>query len=143
MDRKFVVALAWVFVAAGPAVSQAPDPAGASHPLVGKWQWTNSVNRCTEVYDFRPDGTAAVTSGAERSDNTYTVSREPDARGFYALTMKITKDHGGKDCGDIEQDETGQEHTNYLLFEPSREMHVVCQEPNLKACFGPLKRMGK
>lgn len=143
MDRKFFVVLALLPLAAGPVIAQTADAPGGAHPLVGKFQWTRSANRCTEVYEFRPDGTAHVTSGAERSDNTYTVSKEPDARGFYTLKMKITKDYGGKDCGDLEQDETGQEHTTYVLFEPSREMYVACQEPNLQACFGPLKRTTK
>jgi hypothetical protein len=139
-DRHFVIVLALLPLAAGPLAAQTTEPPGAAHPLVGKWQWTRSANRCTEVYDFRTDGTAYVTSGDERSDNTYTVSREPDERGFYTLKMKITKDYGGKDCGDLEQNETGQEHTSFVLFEPTREMYIACQQPSLQACYGPLKR---
>jgi hypothetical protein len=52
------------------SIAQVPPPDG--HPLMGKWQWTRPQNRCTEVYEFRPDGTVPVTSGAEKTENTFT-----------------------------------------------------------------------
>ena len=119
-----------------------PRAAGESHPLIGKWRWTVKPTACTETYDFRTDGTAQVVSGDERSDNTFTVSRQPDGKGFYKLDMTITKDHGGKDCTDAASDDTGQHHTNYILFEPSREMYISCADATLDKCFGPLKRIG-
>jgi len=133
------VALALPGLAAAQADARGP---GETHPLVGKWRWTVKQNGCTETYDFRADGTAQVVSGAERSDNSFTVSREPDAKGFYKLDMTITKDHGGKDCSDVDKDDTGQRHTNFLLFEPTREMYQSCADASLGQCFGPLKRAG-
>jgi hypothetical protein len=123
------------------SIAQTPPPSG--HPLVGKWQWTRPQNKCTEVYDFRADGTAPVTSGAEKTDNTYSVGVDPDQNGFYRLTMKSTKDYGGKDCGDDESDSTGQESTNYILFDPSKTMHIVCADPKMERCFGPLRRVSE
>lgn len=120
-------------------IAQTPAPSG--HPLVGKWQWTRPVNKCTELYDFRPDGTVPVMSGTEKTDNTYTVTATPDHNGFYRLTMTITKDYGGKDCADDETDGTAEESTNYVLFDPSKTMHIVCVEPKVERCFGPLRRV--
>ena len=121
--------------------AMAQTPAPGAHPLVGKWQWTRPQNKCTEVYDFRADGTAVVTSGAEKTDNTYTVAANPDSNGFFRVTVKTTKDHGGKDCADDETDSTGQESTTYVLFDPNRAQSVMCAEPKLERCFGPLQRL--
>ena len=94
--------------------------------MVGKWQWTRSANKCTEVYDFRGDGTAPVTSGTETTDNVYTVAADPDVNGFYRMTIRTTKDHGGKDCANDESDSTGMESTNYLTFNPNRDQYLAC-----------------
>ena len=112
----------------------------SKHPILGKWQWTNARNGCTEVYDFRPDGTAPVTSGAEITENTYPVSEAPDASGFYVLTMFTVKDNGGKDCGDDATDNTSMENVIYLLFEPKFTEFIICVEPKVESCFGPLRR---
>src|SRR5688572_21406985 len=53
-------------------IGEAQVPSG--HPLIGKWQWTREQNNCTEMYEFRADGTVPVVSGTERTDNTYTVA---------------------------------------------------------------------
>jgi len=126
---------------AASSFSMAQTPVPSAHPLVGKWQWTRAENKCTEVYDFRADGTVPVTSGGEKTDNTYTITASPDQNGFYRLTMKTTKDYGGKDCADDESDNTGQESTTYVLFEPSKDMYIVCNEPKAERCFGPLRRV--
>ncbi len=118
-------------------------PVAADHPLIGKWQWTRPVNQCTEVFEFRADGTAPVTSGDEKTDNTYTISSSADRNGFYQLNMKTLKDFGGKDCGDDSSDTTGQETTHYVLFEPQKTMHIVCAEPKVGRCYGPLNRVPK
>lgn len=124
------------------AATEAPQRApGEPHPIVGSWRWTRAINACTETYEFRSDGTLFVISGAERSDNTYTVSRSADAHGFFELRMKVIKDHGGMDCGNTEFDDTGKEHLSYILFEPGLSMYISCSEPRLQACFGPLRRV--
>lgn len=114
-----------------------------AHPFVGKWQWVRAENNCTEVYEFRADGAGFVQSGDERSDVTFSISEAPDSRGFYTLKLKTVVDYGGKDCADSESNDTGQESTTYLIFEPTQQKHLSCAQPNLSACFGPLNRMGQ
>ena len=123
---------------AAPSIMSRP-PVG--HPLVGTWQWTRGVNKCTEVYDFRSDGTAPVTSGSETTDNVFTVAPDPDLNGFYRMTIRTTKDHGGKDCADDESDSTGMESTNFIVFSPDRQQYLACYEAKLSKCFGPLRRV--
>lgn len=123
---------------AAPSVMKRP-PVG--HPLIGKWQWTRDTNKCTEVYDYRGDGTAPVISGAERTDNVYSVAAQPDLNGFYRVTIRATQDHGGKDCADDASDSTGAESTIYIVFSPDREQYLACHEAKLNLCFGPLKRV--
>lgn len=120
------------------AQKRLPPP---NHPVLGAWQWTDSRNHCTEVYDFRADGTVPVVSGDERTDNAYTISDTPDANGFFTLTLFTVKDHGGKDCGDDETDNTSMENVVYLLFEPKLTEFIICSEPRVEACFGPLRRV--
>jgi hypothetical protein len=119
----------------------APVPAPAGHPLLGKWRWVKPENKCVEVYEFRTDGTVPVSSGDERTENTYTVSAESDQNGFYLLTLKTTKDYGGKDCADDAADSTGQDGLMYILFEPAKTMYLACAEPKVARCYGPLRKV--
>ncbi len=119
--------------------AQERPPSG--HPLVGTWQWTHKQSNCTEVYEFRADGTAFTQSLAERTDNTFTVSAAPDANGFYRVVIRTTKDHGGKDCVNDDANNTGLESTTYNLFTPDRNQMLTCYEPTQSACFGPLRRI--
>ncbi len=143
MNLKTLARAAAVFLSAtalclaGQAQTRKPS---SKHPILGKWQWTSARNGCTEVYDFRPDGTAPVTSGAEITENTYTISETPDAAGFYVLTMFTVKDNGGKDCGDDDTDNTSMENITYVLFEPKFTEFIICVEPKVESCFGPLRR---
>ena len=121
------------------AAAQERPPSG--HPLVGTWQWTHKESNCTEVYEFRADGTAQIESRAERTDNTFTVAAEPDANGFYRVVLRTTKDHGGKDCVNDAADNTGLESINYNVFTPDRKQMLTCYEPTRSACFGPLRRI--
>ena len=123
--------------------SQVQGERGVEHPIVGKWQWTNKANACTEIYEFRSDGSLFVQSGRERTDNTYSVAKAPDAGGFYTLSSKVTRDYGGLDCADSETDSTGEEYTHFVLFEPSMTMFISCNKPNLERCFGPLRRVSE
>src|SRR5437879_5471100 len=75
--------------------------------LYGTWSWTRAENRCTEVYDFRPDGVAYVISGAERTENSYALSSKPGPAGRHRLVLTTTKYHSGKDCAEQDVDSTG------------------------------------
>ena len=137
------IAIALVTAAAASALAA---PAGLvrppiGHPLVGKWQWTREVNKCTEVYEYKDDGSAPIVSGTEKTDNVYTVAANPDPNGFYRMTIRTTKDYGGKDCGDDTSDSTGVESENFLVFSPDRNQYLACYEPKLEKCFGPLRRL--
>lgn len=114
---------------------------GEAHPLVGKWRWIRAANSCTEVYDYRIDGTLYVTSGDEKTDNSFSIVRTPDANGFYETQFKIVKDYGGKDCAESETDDSGAAFTAYVVFDPTGSMYLSCQKPNVDACFGPLRRI--
>jgi hypothetical protein len=120
-------------------VAHAAD--GDTAGIVGKWTWTRADNACTEVYDYRADGTLEVLSGSERTDNTYSIDSAPDQNGFFRMVLKIVRDYGGKDCADSEEDNTGQEQVVYVLFHSSRALHAVCRDPNLETCYGPLRRV--
>ena len=113
------------------------------HPFIGKWHWTRSENNCTEVYEFRSDGAGFVQSGDERSDVTFNIADEPDGQGFYTLKLKTVVDYGGKDCADSESNDTGNETKTYVIFDPTKQKHLSCGQPNLSACFGPLNRIGQ
>lgn len=137
--------LSW-FLLTMPAVTLAAPEAdyralGEAHPLVGKWRWTRAANSCTEVYEYRVDGTLLVTSGDEKTENNFAIVRNPDSNGFYEAQFKIVKDYGGKDCADSETDDTGAEFTTYVIFDPTGATYLSCQKPNLDACFGPLRRI--
>ena len=140
--RLFAVFLACTTAVQADAAPSALSRPEVGHPLIGKWQWTRSSNKCTEIYDFRPDGTVPVLSGTEKTDNVYTVAANPDANGFYRMTIRITKDHGGKDCADTESDSTGVESTNYLFFNAGRDRYLACYQASFDKCFGPLRRIG-
>lgn len=124
------------------AVSE-PVPKNGNSRLIGKWTWTRPSNNCTEVYEFREDGTLFVVSGKEKSDNTYNLSAQPTPAGFFTLTTTIVKDHGGKDCGDTEEDDSGGTDIRYIRFLPSGTQYIVCSEESLNRCFGPLHRISK
>ena len=132
-----------IFLAIVLVISPSAQAGGDLPDIVGKWTWTRVENNCTEIYDYRPDGSLYVESGAERSDNTYAIASAPDQNGFFAMVLKIVKDYGGKDCADSDEDNTGQESTVYIVFHSSRPIHAVCRNPNLDSCYGPLHGIGE
>lgn len=113
----------------------------ANHLLVGSWVWTRDANQCSEIYEYRADGTNHIVSGEERTDNRYQLSASKSEGGFYTLTSTVVKDYGGKDCADADNDDTGATFTVYVTFSPDGDEHLVCFEEDLKRCFGPLRRI--
>jgi hypothetical protein len=135
MKTAFLFAVALLLSTAARAEESGPTG------IVGKWTWTRTENTCTEVYDYRADGTVHVVSGDEVTDNTYAIDATPDGNGFFKMVLKVVKDHGGKDCADSEEDSTGQEQAVFVLFHTSKPLHVVCRDPDLDTCYGPLRRV--
>lgn len=136
---KKTIALA-VFLGFMPYLAYSEESVG-DNPLLGTWEWTNIKNSCNEMYIFAADGTSHITSGTETSTASYTIADKVSEKGFYKVTLKILKDHGGQDCSDKVNDSTGEEYTHYLAFHPSGNQYVVCEKETTDSCIGPLKRV--
>ncbi len=122
------------------AMAALPD-LQTQNPVYGRWTWTFEKNNCTEVYEFRTDNTSVVTSGEEIGESRFTVSDKPGVGGFYQMTDVVTKSNGKVGCdGESGGTPVGDVATVYLLFSPAQDQMVMCYEPSLKSCFGPLKR---
>ena len=120
----------------------AASASAASPPsLVGRWHWTHP-NGCTEIYEFRSDGSARVTSGEETTDERYEFSSVPEGKGRHKLTMTIVKDHGGRDCVGSVEDSTGKSTTGYIELNAAGNAMVFCADAVTAKCMGPLLRVG-
>jgi hypothetical protein len=108
--------------------------------LTGTWEWTRKINNCSEQHIYRDDGTATIRSGDERSDLTFRLAWSPEPNGRYKLTMTTVKDHGGRNCAESDEDQTGRTDELYVLFSQSRETMLVCRSPAGSDCIGPLRR---
>jgi len=127
------------FANVGDAVSNSP-----THRLYGKWAWTYEKNNCTEVYEYRSDNTSIVTSGEEVAESRFTITDKPDLNGFYRMTDKVTKSNGHTGCdGEPGGSPVGDEVTIYIIFHPKKDEMLICQDPSLNACFGPLRRVSQ
>jgi len=114
------------------------------HPLYGQWVWTYEKNNCQEVYQYRSDNTTIVTSGEEVGESRFTISDKPDLNGFYKMTDVVTKSNGLSGCdGTPGGTPVGDTVTLYILFHPIKSEMLICQQPSLKACMGPLRRISK
>ena len=128
-------------LAAGVAAAQSVKPhrLARDHPIVGGWTYTAPDGSCVETYLFRPDGTSLVTSGSEISESVFDIAPKPDPDGFYKWTDRVVRDNGKEDCsGQVTA--VGKAVTNYVLFSPAGDQFIVCAQPSLDACFGPLRR---
>ena len=115
------------------------DPLRADHPMIGTWRLEIPNSKCAEVYRIRKDGSAAITSGDEAAETTFTISDKPSAKGFYKWVVRIAKDNGKKDCsGEIMQ--IGQELTNYVNMHPSGAAFLLCEREDINTCLGPVTR---
>lgn len=137
---KAILAALIVFPMATIAVANASN--SSTHRLYGKWTWTYSKNNCTEVYEYRPDNTSVVTSGEEVGESRFTITDKPDLNGFYRMVDVVTKSNGRTGCdGEPGGTPVGDTATIYVLFHPTKDEMLICQEPSLDACFGPLRRV--
>jgi len=139
--KKFALLIALLLAESLPAYAAPSTPAAVSHPIVGKWQWTRSTNNCTEIYDYRADGTIFAISGAEETTSTYKIAERPNSNGFYALTSRLVKTNGAQDCSDNPPSADTAPYTIYILLHRSQTTYMVCLTPALDRCAGPLRRM--
>ncbi len=123
--------------------AERPPSAKAGQPapsLLGTWEWRLQNTGCREAYTFLPAGVLTVTSGAEKTDNTYELSSTPEASGRYKLVTKVTKDYGGQDCSKSSADRTGKSTTFYLVFNVDSSVMGMCFSETGLDCMGPLKK---
>lgn len=136
--------LVTLLICSAATIATASVGASPTHRLYGKWSWTYSKNNCTEIYDYRSDNTALVTSGEEVAESRFTIAEKPDSIGFYRMTDVVTKSNGRAGCdGEPGGTPIGHEVTIYILFHPKRDEMLICQQPSLDACFGPLRRVSQ
>jgi hypothetical protein len=130
---RSVIAILWLVLA--------PHAIGQMHPLFGKWTWTRPENNCTEVYQFRADGTFDVVSGEEVTSGKYEISFTADANGFFMMKGQTLKTNGARDCSDpgSPPGDFDKPYTVYFIFHRTQPMHLQCYEPSLEKCFGPLR----
>ena len=115
-------------------------PLRQDHPIIGTWRITLPDGSCSETYRIRADGTTLVFSNEEVAESIFTISEQPDKDGFYEETDTIVKDNGKLDCsGEITK--PGKPITNYLQFNPSGNLFVMCVERSLDRCIGPFVRV--
>jgi hypothetical protein len=119
------------------AALEAPRP---GHPILGIWELRVPDADCTETYRFRGDGTSLVTSRQEISESEYHVRAQPDAKGFYALDDRVTRNNGKQDCSG-ETVKAGAAVRNYLRFHPSGNMFLMCFQETMGSCIGPFRRV--
>jgi hypothetical protein len=132
-----LLALAAIATAAGAAP---PRPTAKDHPIIGRWTISLPDGSCDETYTFRPDGTTLVTSGEEIAESVFEISAQPSSTGFYKWTDKLVKDNGKKDCSG-EVTAIGNTVTNYVQFNRSGDVFIMCAKESLDQCIGPFRRV--
>lgn len=110
-----------------------------SHPLHGKWEIFLPDERCSEVYDFRPNGTRVHTSAEESGQSAYTISKTPSL-GFNELEDRITHSNGKSDCSGGSSP-VGSKAILYIRFNSNLDQMIMCRDPSLANCFGPFMRL--
>jgi hypothetical protein len=131
--HRAILGVACLFAAAGKAAPPSPG-----HPILGTWQLLLPGSRCTETYEYRPDGTAHTLSAAEETFIEYEISAAPDARGIYVLVNTIKRSNGRSDCsGHL----TAVGGSVRLYLAPLRGGFLVCFDPGLQRCVGPMTRI--
>lgn len=136
MRASVVAILVLMLACTHPARAQS----AAAQMLVGKWSWTMPRSGCVETHEYRPDGTRYVVSGEEHSDTRYSVAG-PTSKGFMKLTVTTVKDHGGVDCGQGNEDDSGRTSTVFFKVHRTGNAVLFCYEESLEKCYGPFMRV--
>jgi hypothetical protein len=116
------------------------DPPPAGHPLLGTWELVLPGSKCVETYDYRTDGTSHTVSAAEQTETAYVVAASASAQGSYELTVTVRKTNGKPDCsGQL----TPVDKPFTLYLAPLRGGFLMCFDPALQRCLGPMARAGR
>ena len=118
---------------------RAPAPPAPGHPILGTWQLSLPGSQCLETYEYRSDGTGHTLSAAEETFLEYEISATPNPRGVYLLVNAIRKSNGQPDCGG-HMSPAGVAVSLYLA--PLRGGFLLCFDPGLQRCIGPMRRIG-
>lgn len=113
----------------------------SEHPLIGSWTWKPEGKDCTEVYEWRANGTGHVVSGKEVTETRFKISATPDDKGYYVFLDEVVKDNKGRDCAGSTKDNTGEKSTLFIQISPAKDQIRICVKPSDDACFGPLTRV--
>ena len=124
-----------------PATPNAANSAQAQHPIVGKWSWKLQGKACTEIYEYRANGSRAGSSGEEVIQGSYESTPLPSLLGFYRLVETVTTANAKRDCSGDLHEASDPPVTRFIQFNPKRDQFIVCKTESLQACFGPLKRV--
>ena len=111
-------------------------PLRADHPLIGLWKVVVNQGTCYELYEVNANGTSHVMSAEEVSDSVNQVDDQPNAKGFYKWVDTIVSNNSKSDCSG-EPTLTGDQAINYVKLSKSGESFIVCQDGNMRGCFGP------
>ena len=65
----------------------------------------------------------------------------PSLLGFYRLVETVTESNGKRDCSGDLHEASGEPLTRFIQLSPKRDQFIVCKKEELKACFGPLRRL--
>ncbi|MES2262941.1 MAG: hypothetical protein V4724_30830 [Pseudomonadota bacterium] len=138
MNRLTNIALACALVTT--VAGAAAAPVRHDHPIVGTWRFAVPDSACHEVYRIRDDGTALITSASEVAESEFDIADQPDDNGFYKSSDKIVKDNGKLDCtGEVTP--VGRAVASFIVFHPSGNMFLMCQQASMDTCMGPFIRV--
>lgn len=126
--------------AGSPPLLPSDTPVALGHPILGTWKIAFPEGSCTEIYNFRQDGTRVFTSAEEVGESVYEISAIPSPKGFYKFTDTIVKDNGMKDCGG-EVIQVGHKISIFIRIHPNGGMFLMCHDEEQQSCFGLLKRV--
>jgi hypothetical protein len=138
--------IGWAAVAAAQTWNEEFAPA-PDNPLVGKWNWKASDGSCPSVFDYRADGTAAVTDADEQLELSYQLFVSRDKK-LYKVVETTRSSNGKPDCkGQVT--ELGKTSVHYVYKNalggyPTCVVRLIASDGNpLLECYGFLTRSGQ
>jgi hypothetical protein len=111
----------------------------ADHPILGEWSITTPRTPCTERGSFGADGRYRSSSAQEIAVSEYTISAQPNKKGFYKLVDVIVQTNGLPDCrGNVTP--LGDMATVYVRFSTGNNGFMMCAEESMDLCFAAAQR---
>lgn len=135
MQMALMMAVLASIAAAADGQTSLIEPPAA---LVGTWLWRLPGSNCEEVHTYQPDGSRKVTSGQEELTGRYEVHTTTNPQ-FLALDITTQTDNRRTDCTGNSADDSGKLFRIFVTLVQGEQL-LLCAEPNLSRCFGPLKR---